>query len=49
VGPGVNLCSGGEHGAFDVRDGVAAALQMGCEFRDKAAIVGKVRVLPPKP
>jgi hypothetical protein len=49
VGPGVNLCSGGEHGAINARDGVAVALQMGCEFSDKAAVVSKVRVFRPKP
>jgi hypothetical protein len=29
VGPGVDICGGGEHGAFNVRDNAAAALQMG--------------------
>jgi hypothetical protein len=48
VGPGVYLSGGGEHGPFDVRDGVASALQMGCKFSDKAAVVSKVRVLSSK-
>jgi hypothetical protein len=35
--------------SINLGDGVAATLQMGRKFRDKAAVVGKVRVLPPKP
>jgi hypothetical protein len=47
VGPCVYLSGGGEHGALNVRDGVASALQMGCEFIDRAEVISKVRVLSP--
>jgi hypothetical protein len=43
VGPGVDLSGVGEHNPFDVGDGVASVLQMGCEFSDEAVVVSEVK------
>jgi hypothetical protein len=46
---GVNFSCGGEHSPFNGGDSVPSIFQVGGEFRNESAVVGKVWVLSPEP